>query len=238
VMIICNTIAATIGQCFLMYRYYGLSRNGAITALIILTIVTHCTFSFICAIGSVAKTVLDHDMITTAAYCFSASVDIFIPMLLFWELRRIKTTYSCTRSLIHHMIIKLAATGCCVALCEILILMLFWTASQAISLVNAALGPLYGVTVLVNMFVWQQKACPTSSQTNTGELTTSGGSGSGSGGSDSLQRQQYDNPPPTYELEKVSFKPALSEIKSSSSQEISSSDYLTSSSSRPSARAI
>jgi len=230
-MIICNTIAAVVEQCFLLYRYYGLSKCISLTVLVVLMTITHAVFNFMRAIDFLANTGFDKDTVTTLAYCFSASVDILIPMLLIWELRKIKTTYSYTQSFIHRVIVNAASAGGCVALCEISVLILFRTVSQAICLNNAALGPLYGITVLVNLFVCQRRVpMPTPSQTKTGDLTTSVGF-------DAFQPQQSPNLPQPYEREKSTFNPKLSDIESRSSKEISSTDYATgtiSDASRPS----
>jgi hypothetical protein len=231
-MIICNLIAATIEQCFLLYRYFGLSRNIFSTAVVVLMVIAHDFFGALWAIGLLEPTGFDKAFVMTAAYCFSAGVDILIPLLLIWELRKIKSTYSCTQSFIRRVIVNAASAGCCVALCEILVLVLLWNEPSAICLFNAALGPLYGITVLINLFVCQRRAtCPASLQTKTGDLTTSVGF-------DAYQPQQSPNPPPLYEREKATFNPQLSDIESRSSKEISSTDYASgtsdSSPSRPS----
>jgi hypothetical protein len=219
-MIICNTIAATIEQCYLLYRYYGLSKCISFTVFVVLLIITRGAFGFMWAIGFLGNTRYDMEIVTTAAYCFSASIDIFIPMLLIWELRKIKTTSACTQSFIRRVIVNASSAGCVVALCEILILILLWTVSSAICLLNAALGPLYGITVLVNLFVCQRRLPrPTLSQTKTGNITTSVGF-------DAFQSQQLSNLPHLYERGKPPFN-SLSDIESKSSKEISSTDYAT-----------
>lgn len=77
------------------------------------------------------------------AYCVEAAVDILIPMALFWQLRKVKSTFQSTRrfvvavcttssrllhssSLLRQLSIQAFTSGCIVALVGIAFIALFW----------------------------------------------------------------------------------------------------------------
>jgi len=176
VMVICKNIASTLEQCFLLYRYYGLSRSIFWTALVLLTIVVHLGAGFTIAIDFLVHPTFGYpigNMARTISFCVNAAIDIVIPILLIWELRGIGAVYSSTQSLVQRLIVNAASSGCCVALAEIFILVLFWTQPHLLLLGCNILGPFYGITVLVNLFVCQSGVpATTAMQTKTANLTT------------------------------------------------------------------
>jgi len=174
-MKICDVIAATIEQCFLLSRYYGFSKAIFPTGLVALLIVARVVFGLKSAIELIVFPQFGHPgtlMSTTVSFAISASVDILIPILLIWELRKIKTSHYKTQSLIHRLSLNAASTGCCVALTEILLLSLFRTEPEIMPFAAPALGPLYGITVLINMFVGQRTLSPEPSRTKTGNVSS------------------------------------------------------------------
>jgi len=186
-MMICNIVASNAEQCLLVHRYYRLSRRMSLTSLVVFMILLQDAAGVTVAVDLILHAEYGRRFTVISAtveYCLSAIVDIFIPILLIWELRKIQPTYSCTKSLIRGIIVTAASSGCCVALAEILLLILFWTRRPVMVLVDAAVGPLYGITVLTNLFVWQRRPCPGTSRAKTDDLTTL----------DSLQLQQYTYP--------------------------------------------
>jgi len=112
-------------------------------------------------------------MAHTVSFSLGAAIDILIPILLIWELRKIKTTYTHTQSFIRRIIVNAASSGCCVALAEIFSLILFWAQYSVVLLGCAIVGPFYGITVLVNLFVCQRTLANTNTMpTKTANLTT------------------------------------------------------------------
>jgi len=125
-------------------------------------------------------------MARTISLVFNAVPDFLIPILLIWELRKIKTSYSSTYSFIHQIIVNAASSGVCVALVEVLLLVLFWTKSEVVLLAWAIVGPLYGITVLINLLVCQRRLTRTTiTPSKTVDLTTL----------DTAVRQGSFNPP-------------------------------------------
>jgi len=199
-MVIFSNIASTIEQCFLLYRYYTLSRRMHLTGLVLLLIVANATSGFTAAVYILVRPEYPMTTVTTAiSYYLGAIVDVLLPILIIWELRQIRTTYSGTQSLIRRVIVNAASSGAIVAVVEILLLVLFWIRSPAIVLVGAALDPLYGITVLINLSVCQQRVSHVIPPRNkTGNLTSSLGL-------DSSQPQQSTNRNCTSDPEKNGF---------------------------------
>jgi len=174
-MIICNGIAATLEQCFLVYRYYGLSRAMLMTAFVLLMIIAHAASGTTVAVSMIVHPEFGHRLValaSTVAFSVSAAIDIFIPMLLIWELRKIKTTHAYTQSLIRRAMVNALSSGCIVALAEIFLLILFWTRSPYELLGCPTLAPFYPITVLVNLFVGQRRVRVPASSFKTANLTT------------------------------------------------------------------
>jgi len=88
-------------------------------------------------------------------------MDILIPILLIWELRKLETTYTSTQSVIRRIIVNFASSGCIVAIAEIFALIIFLTDYKIVLLGCAILSPFYGITVLVNIFVCQRRIART-----------------------------------------------------------------------------
>jgi len=200
VMKICDVIAATIEQCFLLHRYYGFSRAILPTGLIVFLIPAHVVFGFKSAIELLVHPEFGHpsnNRSTTVAFALGATIDILIPIVLIWELRKIKTNHSHVQSIIHRLIVNAASSGFCVAFAEILLLILFRARPELMPFAATALGPLYGITILVNTFARKQERAPDPSQTKTANLTTL----------DSFQLQQSINPPSAHEPKQDPFNP-------------------------------
>jgi len=173
VMIICKNITGVIAQCFLVYRYYGLSRSIFITALVVLVIVVSAGAGLTFGIDYLVHPQFGSPIAAMArpiSFCINAAIDLIIPLLLIYELRKIKPIYSSTQSFIRRLMVNAASSGCCVALAEILVLVFLWTQPQIILLGCYILAPLYGITVLVNLFVCRSSV--PAMQTKTANLTT------------------------------------------------------------------
>jgi len=175
-IIICKNITGTVCQCFLAYRYYGLSRSIFITVSIVLVVIIHLGAGFTIAIDYLVHPQFNQPIPAHARpiwFCIAAALDIVIPMLLIYELRQIKTIYSTTRSFIHRLIVNAASSGCVPALVEIFVLVLFWTQPHLILLGCNFVAPCYGITVLINLFICQSKVPSAAAmQTKTANLTT------------------------------------------------------------------
>jgi hypothetical protein len=175
-MIICKVIAATTEQFFLIYRYYGLSKSMFWTTFVVLTIIAHFTAGIIVGVALFVHPAFTNQLAilaNTVTYCLGAAMDILIPILLIWELRKIKPTYSSTQSLIRRIVVNAASSGCIVAIAEIFALVLFLKLFPAVLFGCAIVGPFYGITVLVNLFVCQRSAdYPTTTRTKSYNLTT------------------------------------------------------------------
>jgi len=123
-------------------------------------IVVHDAAGLAIAIDTIVHPEFGHPLISlamTIAFSVSAAIDIFIPMLLIWELRKIKTTRPDMQSLIRRVIVNAVSSGCCVALAEVFLLILFWTHSPYELLGCSTLAPFYPITVLANLFVCQRR---------------------------------------------------------------------------------
>jgi hypothetical protein len=189
-MLITKNIAGAIGQTFLVYRYYGLSKSIFLTSVVGLMIIAHLAAGIITAVDYLLHPEFGRALATlarTLSLVFNAAPDFLIPILLIWELRKIKATYSSTYSFIRQIIVNAASSGVSVALVEVLLLVLFWTQSEVVILAWAIVGPLYGITVLINLLVCQRRltrpTTPTPSKTV--DLTTL----------DTAVRQGSFNPP-------------------------------------------
>jgi len=157
---ICNLIAATLEHCFLVYQYYGLSKKRFWSGLIMFMIVAHVIAGLITAVGNVVDSGLSNPLFTSAmttAFCVSAAIDVFIPMLLILELRDIMAVYSGTPLFVRILTVNAASSGAIVALAEILLLIFYWTRIQVKHLISGALGPLYGITVFVNLSAFHRR---------------------------------------------------------------------------------
>jgi len=192
IMIISKNVAATVEQSFLVYRFYGLSRSIFLTGCLVFAIAIHFGFGLLTGVDMLVHpsfanqtTIMAH----TVSFSMGAVIDIIIPVLLIWELRKIKTTYAHTQSFIRRIIVNAASAGCCVALAEIFSLILYWCRYSVVLLGCAIVGPFYGITVLVNLFVCQRSvAYPNATRTKTGNLTTL----------DSVQLHGSFDPPPLF----------------------------------------
>jgi len=167
-----QNITSAIAQCFLLYRYYELSRSIIFTALVIVMIVAQLAAGFTIGIDYLVHPRFGSPVAAMARpiwFCVAAAIDLFIPILLIYELRQIKTTHSSMQSFIRRLIVNFASSGCVVALAEILVLCLFWTGPHLILLGCNVVAPCYGITVLVNLFVCQSKthSAATGMQTKT-----------------------------------------------------------------------
>jgi len=175
-MVITTNIASATEQCFLAHRYYRLSGRILLTGFVVLMILVQTTVGLTTALDIVVNPAYGRRFTFIAIhleYCIGAAVDIFIPILLIYELHPIrKTTYPRTKSLIRRIIVTAVWSGGCVALAQILVLILFWTRRSVMNLACTALGPLYGITILSYLFVWQPKASRATSDTKTGDLST------------------------------------------------------------------
>jgi hypothetical protein len=143
---------------------------------VVFAILVHFASGLVVGIESLVHPAFTNEvgiMAHTVSFSLGAALDILIPILLIWELRKIKTTYTHTQSFIRRIIVNAASSGCVVALAEIFSLTLFWTQYSVVLLGCAIVGPFYGITVLVNLFVCQRSvAGPNTTPTKTGNLTT------------------------------------------------------------------
>jgi len=174
-LIICNIIASTAEQCFLVHRYYRLSRRTFLTGFSLFMILAQAAAGFAIVVDFISHPEYGRRFSLLAGsveYCLSAAVDVLIPLLLVYELRQISTTSSHTQSLIRRIIVNAVSTGLFVGVVEMLLLILYWGRTRAIIVACAALGPLYGITVLSNLFVFQRRPCPSTLPTKTCDLTT------------------------------------------------------------------
>jgi hypothetical protein len=171
----CKNVASAIEQCFLLYRYYGLSRSIFWTTIVFLLILAHLGSGFTLIFDLFIHHQFGRPIVNlTIAISFSlnAAIDIILPVLLTWELRKITAIYSSTQSLIRRIIVNAASSGCCVSLAEVFLLVLVWTQPEVELLGCVLLAPFYGMTVLINLFVCQSSRATVSPTTKTGNVTT------------------------------------------------------------------
>jgi len=145
---------------FLIYRYYGLSRSKFWTGLVIFLIILHLASGLAVGVDLLAHPEFGRPIVVlanTVSYCVGAFMDILIPILLIWELRKLETTYTSTQSVIRRIIVNFASSGCIVAFAEVFTLLIFLLDYKIVLLGCAILSPFYGITVLVNIFVCQRR---------------------------------------------------------------------------------
>ncbi|KAJ7600025.1 hypothetical protein C8J56DRAFT_1037642 [Mycena floridula] len=152
-----NTVIGTIVNSFMIHRFYSLSKNIWMTIVLGLMTLTALAGSFMVGIMlQIFSTLADRPKIETATLLWtisSAGADFSIAMALIWQLRRMKSAFKETQTLIRRIIIGTIQTGCTTTIVAIVALVTYLANPQ--SNVPTALefpqGPLYVLTLLYNL---------------------------------------------------------------------------------------
>ncbi|KAJ7484618.1 hypothetical protein FB451DRAFT_88132 [Mycena latifolia] len=153
---IMNTLLAIIVDCFLIQRFYTLSKNIWITlflySLILLALAGYLMGFIPLVRGS---TYADRDKARIGGLlCFIAMVlcDFFTAAGLIWKLRTMKSSFSHTNTFMNRVIIGAIQTGSTTSLCSILLLITFLNNPQTnvCTFFIFLFAPLYSLTLLFN----------------------------------------------------------------------------------------
>ncbi|KAF8914742.1 hypothetical protein CPB85DRAFT_1433484 [Mucidula mucida] len=160
-VIVLNYASATIEQCFFMYRYWMISRNRYMTALLTFFIFGHVVCTLATAIYISIHTFLGDPIgfdLTIAAAASCAGTDILIAASLAWALGSINTHYSSTKILLRRIAVYAVSCGITTAISTTLTVLLLFTNIHGFLVMFAVLGRIYTLTILINVMLLRASA--------------------------------------------------------------------------------
>ncbi|KAJ7108195.1 hypothetical protein C8R44DRAFT_938197 [Mycena epipterygia] len=159
-----NTFIGVLVNSYLIHRFYNLSKNLWISAILFLFVVMGFVGSIMVAIALV--TFSDYsarDKLELSALIWiisTAAADILTAAALIWKLRTMKTTFKGTKSLIQRLTITAIQTGSATSIASIITL-ISYIAKPTSNVPTACfylVGPLYVISLLYNLNLRQHDA--------------------------------------------------------------------------------
>ncbi|KAF5375194.1 hypothetical protein D9758_000026 [Tetrapyrgos nigripes] len=150
---------STITQAFFTHRYYMLSHNRIITAILVCLSITHTIFGWMAPILILTNSSKSFDFgvkATKVAAAFSAASDISIAGVMFIRLRTIHTTYMSTKNLLQRISIQAITCGIVTATATLLNLIFLYDYIPGFIVMYNILGRIYTLTLLINLILLQR----------------------------------------------------------------------------------
>ncbi|KAJ7677054.1 hypothetical protein DFH06DRAFT_617633 [Mycena polygramma] len=151
-----NSISGIIVDCYLIYRFYMLSKNIWATLFLCALLLVALGGYFIVFFLLVTRQIIKYQsMETKGAIIYSiaqAVVDVLIAVGLIWKLRSMKSSFKRTNTFLNRVMVGALRTGSITALCAILVLAIFLHNKSSVlsTLFSFQLAPLYTLTLLFN----------------------------------------------------------------------------------------
>ncbi|KAJ7983232.1 hypothetical protein DFH06DRAFT_1467084 [Mycena polygramma] len=150
-----NAIVSTIVDCYLIYRFYALSKSLWMTLILYaITIVALGGFMVVLVLLP-KRSITDRPTLTIGAiidFSCTAVVDVLIAAGLIWKLRGMKSNFSHTNTFLKRVMIGAVRTGSITAICSILVLVTFLNNkdTDVSTFFSFQFAPLYTLTLLFN----------------------------------------------------------------------------------------
>ncbi|KAJ3998841.1 hypothetical protein F5050DRAFT_1125719 [Lentinula boryana] len=151
--ILCTYHAALIEQVFFTYRYWQITHNKFVTLSISTLTALHVAFAWVLGIGLILNPVVSQSglNLTIIAATLCAATDLLIAITTFHTMRKIKTTFSATQSLLRRISIQSVACGSTTSIFTIIMVSLLVTHNlEPFTVIFDILGRLYTLTILMN----------------------------------------------------------------------------------------
>ncbi|KAF9068481.1 hypothetical protein BDP27DRAFT_1327108 [Rhodocollybia butyracea] len=156
VTILCTYHAAVVEQVFFIRRFWQITRNKLVTFLSCFLLIAHISFAWILVIDllAVSAVTVFNLNLTIIAASLCAATDLFIAVVMFHTMSRIKTTYTATQSLLRRISMQSMACGFTTSATTVVMLALLVTHNlQPFTVIFDILGRLYTLTILFNYLV-------------------------------------------------------------------------------------
>ncbi|KAF8189542.1 hypothetical protein K438DRAFT_1971660 [Mycena galopus ATCC 62051] len=156
-----NACAGVIVNSFLIHRFYSLSKNIVVCALLCAFVTLELAGSILVAITiHIFSAFSDRDKakISALIWLVSAAIaDISIAAALIWKLRTLKTGFKSTQSMINRLIIQTVQTGTTTSLVSIatFVSYIINNESNVPTACCYLIGPLYLLTLFYNLNIRQ-----------------------------------------------------------------------------------
>ncbi|KAJ7831020.1 hypothetical protein B0H14DRAFT_1188199 [Mycena olivaceomarginata] len=173
---IANTVLAFIVDCYLIHRFYTLSKNIFATlflyALILLALSGYLMGVIPLLTGS--GNLADRDRAKIGAMINFITIvvcDILIAAGLIWKLRSMRSNFAHTNSFMNRVMIGAIQTGSATSVCSILLLVTFLNdpESNVATFFIFQFAPLYSLTLLLNFNIRRSSGLSGTSRSKTSE---------------------------------------------------------------------
>ncbi|KAJ6486544.1 hypothetical protein C8R47DRAFT_1320974 [Mycena vitilis] len=178
-----NAISGIVVDCYLIYRFYKLSKNiWATLFLYAVLVVALGGYLIVFVLVATRQNIKYQSIETKGAIIYSiaqAVADVLIAAGLIWKLRSMKSSFKQTNTFLNRVMVGALRTGSITALCAILILVIFLhnKYSDLSTLFSFQLAPLYTLTLLFNfnlrgMYIQPSITTPKISESGNGILNS------------------------------------------------------------------
>ncbi|KAJ6480237.1 hypothetical protein C8R45DRAFT_1004911 [Mycena sanguinolenta] len=149
-----NSLVGTICNCYLITRFYTLSKNIFVAVILYGIALTTLAMAFVSTLLFPGlENITKAQRLALVWAISSATCDVTIAFSLVLTLARMKTTFKTTKRLIHRVMISAIQSGCATSFVAIagLIAVIFKVDSNIPTIFFLLLGPLYLLTLLSNL---------------------------------------------------------------------------------------
>ncbi|KAL0960171.1 hypothetical protein HGRIS_011805 [Hohenbuehelia grisea] len=156
VMMLASSSSAISEHLFLIYRFWALSRNLYVTSFAILLVLAHAAlivagFIFVTMLPSSPTGLNMATTFSAAAKCLTASADIFIAIAMVLHLRRVKSPFRNTQSMIRQLSAIAITSGAIAAVTMLVTTILFLMDNVFFNIFFLSSGRIYTLTILANL---------------------------------------------------------------------------------------
>ncbi|KAJ7738834.1 hypothetical protein DFH07DRAFT_965929 [Mycena maculata] len=150
---ICNTMAGTVVNSYLITRFYHMSKNIVMTIILCAVVLLALVMAFVGTLLYPGLANIKKAETLGLIWAIACAVsDVSIATSLVWQLGALRTTFKQTNHLIRRVMISLIQNGCVTSLAAVagLISAILRVDSNIATLFFFLLGPLYVLTLLSN----------------------------------------------------------------------------------------
>lgn len=151
-----SIVPVTFERSYLIYRIFSLSnsKKKIVCGLLMILVVLQVILCFYIGIRmAIQPDYMERPApINTLSFCVAIFVDVAIPVVLIFQLRKFSSVFQSTKNIIRRISIQAMSSGSVVAVASTGYMVLFWIRIPEFLIFGGTIGRLYSLTVLVNLF--------------------------------------------------------------------------------------
>ncbi|KAF9010039.1 hypothetical protein BDQ17DRAFT_995906 [Cyathus striatus] len=164
VIVLTTAVVSVIEKLFLVRRFYQLSSNKVIAALLLFSVIGHGCFSLFSVVYGAIRGPEDARRLglltTLVSAIISTTVDTLVPLSIVCLLRRIAPPRKPNQKTLCRQAMNATSSGCIAAICGCIYLVTVITRSIGFIVMINIIGRIYTLTILTNIVIGTKKAPP------------------------------------------------------------------------------